>query len=589
MGLDAFIRALGGAWWQAPTALFLLVSASFGIGTLILPRGYDRFTRVALGVALAALAGLLPHHLLPPWAEVLILLPFAGYGVWSLARRSVDIKASVVVIAALWGAFALASALLPPYVWDEQVYQTALLVRHPGLPVLMDNPYSAYPLLPHFFLGWGGGIGGLYLPRLAIWGVTLLLGCKLWSHLAERPERRLEAAVLTLIVMLAPVSLVLQRSFYAESFIALFALAGWLVLGKTDADRRDFMLAGVFAGACAAVKLTGVGAALMLAVCALAGKRRFGWFLLGAAAVALPFYLRPFIVTGDPVYPYGALLFGGEARLMAAEFHRALGNYRYGLNGIPGAALGWIFCCFAEKVYDGVVCGFGVLAMTITLLVTVLLRRERKTYLEFAALLAGYLFWSFTSQQTRFVYPLLFPAALLLAETFDVFPGRRERTAAAVVLFLAFCTALPSAWPHLRHFSTAWRIMPMARRSPAEFLSPVDREYFAALTVLDKIAPPNARVLLLFERRSLYVPRQAVHGTPCFQELRFTPPPTSAEQLFSGLKDVDYILLGDSRRGADHLETYDDVEAAVRGQLAELVRTGKVRIVAPWLFEVRHD
>ena len=586
MGLDAFIRYLGGAWWQAPAALFLLTAASFGVGTLILPRGYDRFIRISLGAALVALTGLLPHHLLPPWAEVLLLLPFAGFGVWSLSRQLADVKASVVIAVAWWGALTLGSALLPPYGWDEQVYQTALLMRDPGLPVRLDNPYSAYPLLPQFFLGWGHG--GLYLPRLVVWGVTLLLSGKLWSLLAER-LRRFEAAALTSIVMLAPVSLVLQRSFYAESFVALFALAGWLVLEKADADRRDFLLAGVFAGACAAVKLTGVGAALMLAVCAIGGKRRFGWFVFGAVLIALPFYLRPLLAAGDPVYPYGALLWGGEARKLVAEFHRALGSYRYGLSGLPGAALGWIFCCFAEKVYDGVVCGFGVLAMTVALIAAVLMLRERAAYLNFAGLLAGYLFWAFTSQQTRFVYPLLFPAALLLAENFGVLK-KGWRKAATVVLALAFCVALPQSRPHLRHFTTAWRIMPSARRSPAKFLSrAVDRDYFAALTALGRIAPPEARVLLLFERRSLYVPRQAVHGTPFFQALRFTPPPASAEELYAGLKDMDYILLGDSRRGADHLEAYDPVEAAVRGQLAELVRGGRLRMIAPWLLEVRHE
>ena len=157
MTLEAFIHSLCGTWWQAPAAFLLLAAASFGVGTLILRRGYDRFTRVALGAALLALAGLLPHHLLPPWAEVLLLLPFAGFGVWSLARRHADVKAPVVIVAAAWGVFTLASALLPPYAWDEQVYQTALLMRDPGLPVRLENPYSAYPLLPQFFLGWGHG------------------------------------------------------------------------------------------------------------------------------------------------------------------------------------------------------------------------------------------------------------------------------------------------------------------------------------------------------------------------------------------------------------------------------------------------
>ena len=588
MEFDAFIHSLCGSWWQAPAAFLLLAFASFGVGTLVLRQGYGRFVRAAIGAALVAVAGLLPHHLLPVWAEAAVLLPFAAYGIWSLRSGLSGIRTPLIAAGA-WGVFTLGSALLPPYGWDEQVYQTALLIRHPGLPVVMDNPYSAYPLLPQFVLGWVSRSGGIYLPRLAVFGVTLLLGGKLWALLSERLERRGMAAVLTCIVMLAPVSLVLQRSFYAESFVALFALAGWLVLEKSGGDRRSLMLAGVFAGACAAVKLTGAGAALMLAVCALAGKRRFGWFAAGALLTALPFYLRPLLAVGDLVYPYGALLYGGGARSMVAEFHRALGSYRYGLSGLPGAALGWIFCCFAERIYDGVVCGIGVLTLTVLLIVAVWRRGDRSAYLRFAALAAGYLFWAFTSQQTRFVYPLLFPAALLFADTFGVFASKWH-TVCSAALALAFCLTLPAAEPHLRHFVTAWRILPTARRAPAEFLArAAGSEYFDTLRVLGRVAPADAKVLLLFERRSLYVPRKAVHGTPFFQELRFTPPPDSPERLAAGLRDVDYILYGSSQRGADHLEAYDQYEAEMAELLRLMISCGRLRMVTPWLFEVRHD
>ena len=81
------------------------------------------------------------------------------------------------------GLFTLASAFLPPYSWDEQVYQTALWMRFPGLPVLADNPYSAYPLLPQFFLDWGRIPGGVELPRLLVWALTLILAGKVLQGL----------------------------------------------------------------------------------------------------------------------------------------------------------------------------------------------------------------------------------------------------------------------------------------------------------------------------------------------------------------------------------------------------------------------
>ena len=97
------------------------------------------------------------------------------------------------------------------------------------------------------------------------------------------------------MMMLSPLALTVNQSFYAESFIAIFVFAGFLALEPgTDDGRADAILAGVFAGACAAVKLTGVGAALMLVVLALK-RRRIKWFLPAAAITALPFFIRPWL------------------------------------------------------------------------------------------------------------------------------------------------------------------------------------------------------------------------------------------------------------------------------------------------------
>ena len=596
--LDRYIISLCSPVWLVSAVLILLLAAARGIGGWLLNERRDGFSAMALGMAALAAARLLPWNALPysgVWGPALLLLP-AGYGMASVLSdvgrfRRRPIAVSVL---ALWGVFTLASAFLPPYSWDEQVYQTALWMRFPGLPVVADNPYSAYPLLPQFFLDWGRRWGGLELPRLTVWALTLLLAGKLFMESSRRCGPA-GATVLSIVVMFAPVSLTLQRSFYAETFVAVFALAGWLCLEHEEDAKRACFLAGVFAGACAAVKLTGGGAALMLFVCAF-NRRRAGWFILGSLLTATPFYLRPMLFCGNPVYPFGALLFGGEETASVERFFRELGSYRYGLSGFPGVALGWLFACFYGRIYDGVVCGFGVMALSVLLTVSVFLRRDKTSGIRYASLFAGYLFWALSSQQTRFLYPLLFPAALVFSELFARW-RRRGRAVALAGLALGMALSLPEVLPHLRHHPTAWRVLPSARRAPAEFLARVaGREYVNTLEKIAELVPPGKRVLLLFERRTLFMPAVVEHGTPFFQEKRFTPPPDSGEELLAGLKGFDYVLLGSASGKPDHLESYDEIEAAVRLRLAALVSAGKLRFAydpvkfhACPLFEVVHE
>ena len=584
MDFDLFLTQLLGDWRRSVSALLLLLFAARGAGCWLLPHRRDEFIRTALGVTV--LAWLYPWWWsgLPGWAGALLLIP-AARGLWKLPWRELKRKWGLGLALGVFGAATLGSALLPPFTWDEQVYQTLLWARFPECAGKIDNPYSAYPLLPHFFMMWVRSWGGLALPRLAVWALSLLLAGKSYLETARRSGSAAFGAAASACVMLSPLALMLHQAFYAEGFVAFFALAGFVVLespqkcsGKADESQRQ-LLAGVFAGACAAVKLTGIGPALMLTI--LASKyRRFRYFFLAAALTALPFFIRPWLTFGNPVYPFGSAWRGGEKAQLVENVFRALGDY--GLGKLAGTAVGWITVCFAdERIYDGP-CGFGVLALVILLLAALRRRRDRAALVSFAALASGYLFWALTSQQSRFLYPLFFPAALLAADEFEELSGRRTRIVALALPVLGMILSCLWIYPKLLHHVTAWRLLPLARREPGRFLKLTrDGRFFDTLELLAVKAPKNARVLLLFERRGLYVPRRFEYGSPLFQEARLTPAPRSANELWRGIKDFDYILLGSGQQHIDHLTNYDLIEEKVERQLVELVKRGRLRQIFP--------
>lgn len=575
MESDAFIASLYGGIFQNFFALLLLLFASRGAGCWLLPRRGGEFLRFALGMA--ALAWLYPWwwRVAPNLLWTALLLIPAARGVWKCPLLTYRRHWRLLLLLAAVGIVSSASALLPPFTWDEQVYQTVLWTRFTESARRIDNPYAAYPLAPQLFMQWVRGIGGLALPRLMVWALSLILAGKLFVEARRRSGSAPFGGVLAACVMLSPLALTVNQSFYAEGFVALFALAGFLALEPGTGDEKlDAVLAGVFAGACVTVKLTGGGAALMIGVLALKRRRHLKWFIPAAAVTALPFFIRPWLVFGNPVYPFFAGWFGGEKTVLVERVFRALGDFGGGrIRGV----IGWLLVCFDSGFSDGVVCGFGVMVMILMLLCLICIRRDMKRWRYLAALATGYVFWALTSRQTRFLYPLLFTSALMLAESV---PPLKARKSGGLALLLALAVvATAGSYPRLRHYWTAWRMLPQAQQDPARFLALATKDpaYFNTLKLLGAVVPKQARVLLLFERRSLYVPRYFEHATPLFQEARLTPPPRSADELWRGIRDFDYLLFGSTLEHVDRLPWYGGIETQLGQLLIELVKDGRLR------------
>jgi len=149
--------------------------------------------------------------------------------------------------------------------------------------------------------------------------------------------------------------------------------------------------------------------------------------------------------------------------------------------------------------------------------------------------------------------------------------------------------------PDFRHFSIAWKNLPAARSNPAGHLAAVSRDpgYMMMLEEVAKL-PPDSRLLLLFERRTLYLPLSGfILGDSGFQEKYFTPPPEKAADFRMGLKGFDYLLAGGSPVEVDYLEKYEPWREQMKSLLVQSVRTGilipQQRIGEYWLFKVKNS
>ncbi len=610
MTLDTFIRAQIAPVPLALAALLLLLPAALGLGRLALAplrvsrrRVPPEFPEFVIGFDLLALCCRIGDRFilaLPVWGIALLLLPPALYGLAALLPRfasGIRHNPRLALIAASGALLTLGSALLPPYAWDEQVYQIALPVSYiaDGTTALrLDNSYSGFPSMPHFVMLAGIRLGGLCFPRLLVWAVWPLL--LLWLYFTLRRFGRAIAAILTLAVLFAPVTAALNRSCYLECFIALNLLAG---VALTGALRHRALpaavVAGFTAGMAAAVKATGGGVALAIGLFWLflfLSTDRRDWrapfaFAVAALAAMVPFYWRAFAGTGNFLYPFGSsLLAPGSPAALVERFQTLLGTARYGVTGPVGLLFAWAFAAVDGELFDGIVFGAQFLLLIAAAVwgLATLRRRHRSRFSIFAipavAAAALYLFWVLTSQQTRFLFPLYLMTAWGAGFGLARLP-RPIRTGALGLIAVA--TLLSINLPMLRHYPLAWKLSRQAVAAPGEFLAVAthDPAYYAMLDHLAQQTPPGSRVMLLFERRMLYLPRPARNGTPNFQQRNFTPVPETADNVLEVLRreKIDYLMLGATERDPDYLTEFDEDNRRLGLHIRDLLRSGDLALV----------
>ena len=586
MTTEQYILNMQGNIFPALTVCALLALFSYGTGGLILKRrGIIAFS---FGFALVGIVSFLFFPL--PYSRITLQIAVGIASIFSLAGIYFlwkDFLQNKLLFASGAGLFIFlsASALLPPYAWDEQVYQIELLSRYlqnSSKAFIPDNSYSAWPGFLQFFLLPGYACGGLNVPRLFNSLLSVLLACSFVSVL--RIYGRKNAFVLTCAVVLSPLFFILNRSVYAENTVALFLLAGFLSLYRLrKMPQKAHILAGIFAGIAVSVKLTAAGGAAALFFLVCTGKKQKRYLLLfiaGAVISALPFYLRVWLDTGNPVYPFLADVFNTSSAV--ENCHYQLGSARYGMGTLYGTVFGWLSVAFAGRIYDGVTSGLQHLVMLLIIFCGFCFRREifRRKYIRntLISLLIMYLFWGMTSQQSRFLFPGYFLLTFLCAVCLHK-SGKKYQH---LFLILLSCGILFTAelYPHIRHCFISWKILFPARKSPLRFIgfAQQDNEYVSLLEAIGK-TPRSSKVLLLFEKRGLYVPRRHRIGDPGFQEKYFKVLPASLDDFLRGINDFDYILLGSGEKNVDFQENDIILRQKIHALCAAALAEGKLEVV----------
>jgi tetratricopeptide (TPR) repeat protein len=571
-----------GAW------LFFLSGWGRPAGRWILGAGGGRRlsavagSRMGIGYGLLAMAVFalgMSGLLFPSVLLAVSAAPVIAFKGWAYFRRPVLSVAREsrpwLLLALLPVVFAVPLLLTPEGSWDAMVYHlrfpSFFLMEHKRF-LVADSPFTGYPDLAemHYVLalGLGGSDQVAKFMHAACW---LLSGAAIFS--VVRPFGRVAGWASLLVWLGSAMGMQLAGLSYVDHSVAWM---GALAAAFISPASRGALLAGVFAGWCAATKYTG-GFAVIGVLAALARPRSLRPLLPATAGMLLAggaWPLANLLELGSPLYPFLTGIFGGISS-PAVDFWR---TSPLGDAPAPG---GWLANTWLRIAHDdgGVGTSFSPLWLAVIIPALLAGPRDPLRLRYFCAALAA---WAVLPLSSRFLLPFI-PAGLMAAA-----PAWGERRL-ALVLAVSALSFLPVAlFDKLRASALQFNALVtgggfMTRADYLQQGLQPKPEYWDAAVELNRSTPAKSRLLLVsgiksyyIERRAM-VPHQHLDPVPLY---RFARAASSAERMAVRLRQL----------GITHVVYFERaLEGGVAKRPAWMDEAAMSRYVGWWRGWTRYD
>ncbi len=594
-------------FWLIISFIAALVGAT--LGRLVTLRAYGPLTRLLLFVTLGYLVlsylllglGLLGYLQPVPVLVVLVILLLIGLTTartlyQDLCTVSSKLRRALLTSPARWLYWfvllyissSLILALAPPagLDWDGLAEHLAMAkewVKAGRIIPLWYDHHSQFPatlqMLYALALLWRGAIaaklfhfsfgpialGAVFVltrrhisPQAAPWAAVILAATPVFSWL-------MGTAYVDLPIMAC---VLLSVHFFLE----------WMSSGAV----RDAALSGLLAGAAMAFKMQGIPYFGLLLIFALyiAWQQRHQetprWravAIFGAVGllVASPWYIKSWVITGNPVYPFAYSIFGGEqwSAQQAQWYHHH--QLQFGVGELPPPevldALPWYKRTFVgprtplhlllapfnltfnpppftdpvSPVAAIMLSSIGPLYLIFTPMLLALAGRPAK--LKVLLILFGllWIWWLYSMQQSRYLLPtivLLAPAAAYTLHRCTQHKGLlRGTTLTVVATWLAIILLI--------------KAIPLYIALPVVAGTVSQEQYLAAslapypvISYINSHTPPDAKVISYGEVRLFYLERDYLWGDPVYHRMIIYDTMTGPENLLAAYNrlGITYVL-----------------------------------------------
>jgi hypothetical protein len=517
-----------------PRSMFLMFALSAGLGSAVwsliwfvlgLAGGYSKVAAIICIVAGNLLLAI-PLRFKPK-GDVRAELDW---------RRVSPSEWALILFIAIPVVMALIASLAPPVAKDTLLYHFALpkayIAQHSN-SIVDGNIASFLPLGAEMHYVWAMLLGGWFSQRAAeasaggtsFWFLAFLLYA-VYGWARELNVERAWALVAVLIIATIPTAYHVAASSYVDVSLALFVTLSVYALSRwwKAQERSWLVLIAIFLGGALSIKLTSlfVFAAFALVVLLRSRKAKessgagkvllagIGALLL-AGVFASPWYLRTWKATGSPVFPFYMSMWKGEAPgwdVERSNLFQAMNSQYGGEKKSPEDYIlsPWNISVKAQPeepaYFDGVI-GVSFL-LGLPLLIFVLWKFDVPIDVKIAAgiTVIMFLFWLFSSQQLRYLLPVLPLCAIgIVVSAARALNTEVERSIAKWSFVAAAIVGLltAAAW-----FSQIAPVRVVLGGEPRDQYLARNLDYYPYYQWLNTQTPPEAKVWLINMRRDTY-------------------------------------------------------------------------------------
>ncbi|HMU34008.1 MAG TPA: glycosyltransferase family 39 protein [Pyrinomonadaceae bacterium] len=492
----------------------------------------------------------------------------------SRTPESVSGSDRVIVLLILFVlALAFLAALAPPIAKDTLLYHFALpkaFIAQHGNAFVEGNIASYLALGGEMHFVWAMLLGGVYSVRageaaagMAAFLYLPLLLAVVFGWARELKSSRRWSLIAVLIVAAIPTVFHSASSGYTDVALAFYAtIAVYSLMRWLDGyDTKPLAYLAIFLGGALAIKLTTLFliAALLLVVLLNVRREAVAGKLAGTAVFALvlagvlasPWYLRTWAATGSPLFPFYLSVWKGAAPGWDVERSNLFQvmNSQYG--GVDQAPVSYLLAPFRlslaaqpedANLYDGVLGAAFLIGLP---LIWFGIRRRTNAAITSLAAISGiyFLFWLFSSEQIRYLLPIVPLLAIAIAASGDGIQdtGMRKAWYYAFGLASILCVLTSLAWFAMR---SPLRVVLGGESRDAYLTRQLD--YYPYYRMLNTDTNANGKVWLVNMRRDTYYIERPYFSDYLFEDW-------TLRKLVWEAKDINELRARTRELGAEYI------------------------------------
>ena len=477
-------------------------------------------------------------------------------------QMAVVINRCCFVILAISQLACMMLVLTPEIGKDALIYHIGvpkMFLEHHGIYFIPGNIFASYPFFSEMLYIWGLSLWGEILPKGTHFAIAIFILFSMWKFGRRYVHENSFEFLPLLIFFTIPSVFINAHTAYCDlilafyTFVALYAFINWF---NTE-EKLWLILCAVFSGIAMSIKYGGLSFPFIGSLGVLWACRKNGMpsrkavhllslYILFTFVTGAPFYLKNWIMIGNPLYPFFYEMFGGTgwSAEQAGYYDVFIKNLGMGRTLLDYLLLPWNLSFKSQMdspLFDGLMGPVFILVLPFAI-------GMRKISLEIKILLAycllALVFWASSAQQMRYLIPLFPFLAIMASLTFSYY---RDNKIIFTLLLIFLVSGLAFNGYHI--INDFRKVRPMSVLTGHEdkeaFLTRMIPSY-AMLRYVNTQLPEGSYIFTIYMKNPAYLFNRPFYSDSMFESY-------TIETILNNSKTPGDVYLALKRKGFTHI------------------------------------